>query len=508
MSSNSSPPHGSSKDFNSKSHLQLQDEEPFHLQPKKQKLSTESPSLYSLFFGTPKESEKPFTPPNPDVVPDLSFVLSPCKSLYSIVRQPFSSAENGLGDMGIEEYKKLLDSARSGKVNIRTAYRTMASNRVGQGSPSSLSSVSQSSRDLVTTAQAAGATGRTLTVASPDADAWCSRVSNTAYLSKAWLSNLASTFSTSSNQRDKQISQLEAELKFWEAQRKLSEAAKIDELEQRLACLLRTPPVLEDPYLKPQPIPQELPYKRPEKHALPVLSDDQVEFVMKTLRSAGPDTVLVNNYRLAVTQRELLTLTGTNWLSDMVINFYMQLLHHRSKRLHESNPSLPRVAVMNTFFYPKLVSGTGYAGVRRWTRSISLFDHDLVLIPIHDRGIHWCLAAGDLRKKTLTFYDSMGGENDLCLETLLSYLDSESRDKRQRPLEDMAAWKKINTGSSVPQQNNGCDCGVFLCTFAEFLSRDADFKFSQADMPDIRLRMKYEILTQQLLTTGTNLAPS
>ncbi len=43
----------------------------------------------------------------------------------------------------------------------------------------------------------------------------------------------------------------------------------MNELEHRLACLLRTPPVLEDPFLKPQPIPQELPYKRPEKPILP-----------------------------------------------------------------------------------------------------------------------------------------------------------------------------------------------------------------------------------------------
>lgn len=52
-----------------------------------------------------------------------------------------------------------------------------------------------------------------------------------------------------------------------------------------------------------------------------VLTTDQVDFVQKTLRSAMPETILVNNYRLAVTLRELLTLNGTNWLSDMVSHF-------------------------------------------------------------------------------------------------------------------------------------------------------------------------------------------
>ena len=41
---------------------------------------------------------------------------------------------------------------------------------------------------------------------------------------------------------------------------------------------------------------------------------------------------------------------------------------------------------------------------------------------------------------------------------------------------------------------NGSDCGVFACTFAEFLSRDADLAFEQSDMPLIRRTMVWEIL--------------
>ncbi|VDM21489.1 unnamed protein product [Hydatigera taeniaeformis] len=218
---------------------------------------------------------------------------------------------------------------------------------------------------------------------------------------------------------------------------------------------------------------------------------------------------MVNSYRLAVTRRELITLTGTNWLNDMIINFYLQMLAHRSRlTVSATSAGALRVATMNSFFYPKLISGPGYAGVRRWTRSINLFEHDIILIPIHDRTIHWCLVAIDLRRRTLSYYDSMGGTNDRCLDVLLNYLNSESEDKLQKPLMAMSTWQKINTGASVPQQRNGSDCGVFLCTYAEFLSRDADFTFSQEDMPDIRKRMMYEILTGQLLTTGTNLAES
>ncbi|CAH8296164.1 unnamed protein product, partial [Schistosoma turkestanicum] len=85
------------------------------------------------------------------------------------------------------------------------------------------------------------------------------------------------------------------------------------------------------------------------------------------------------------------------------------------------------------------------------------------------------------------------------------YLQNESLDKRNIALPDPDSWKLVNTEDTVPQQYNGSDCGVFLCTFGEFISRDASFIFSQDDMPGIRKRMMYEILTQQLLTTNFKL---
>merc|ERR1712043_132378 len=46
----------------------------------------------------------------------------------------------------------------------------------------------------------------------------------------------------------------------------------------------------------------------------------------------------------------------------------------------------------------------------------------------------------------------------------------------------------------IPRQLNGSDCGVFTCQYAEFLSREASFEFSQGDMPRLRRRMAAEIL--------------
>jgi len=48
-------------------------------------------------------------------------------------------------------------------------------------------------------------------------------------------------------------------------------------------------------------------------------------------------------------------------------------------------------------------------------------------------------------------------------------------------------------------QSNGSDCGIFCLQFAEYLSRDQEFDFSQEHMQYFRKRMMYETLSKHLL---------
>lgn len=124
-----------------------------------------------------------------------------------------------------------------------------------------------------------------------------------------------------------------------------------------------------------------------------------------------------------------------------VINFYMNLLVERSQK-----PNLPTVNAFNTFFYPKLRK-SGYCAVRRWTKKMDIFSKDILLVPVH-LGVHWCLSVSlcylkdsswiycwgfstniyvfqcifqvvDFRKKSVMYYDSMGGKNDEACRVLL-----------------------------------------------------------------------------------------
>lgn len=228
-----------------------------------------------------------------------------------------------------------------------------------------------------------------------------------------------------------------------------------------------------------------------KKEVLPKLTPKMEADIDRALRATPSDEVLANGFRLTVTRKDMETLAGLNWLNDEVINFYMNLLMERGR----TQPGLPSVYAFNTFFYPKLLSG-GHSALKRWTRRVDIFAHDLLLVPIH-LGVHWCLAVIDFRDSTIRYYDSMGGRNEECLKALGKYLREESKDKRKKEL-DLTDWT-YETVKDIPQQMNGSDCGMFALKYAEYITRDAKITFDQMHMPYFRRRMVYEILTQKLL---------
>lgn len=235
-------------------------------------------------------------------------------------------------------------------------------------------------------------------------------------------------------------------------------------------------------------LPVELPSEEPE---FPPLTDAQYKIVERALHlNSSKNEVLASNFGLNITRRDILTLAGLNWLNDEVINYYMNLIIERGK-----DSKWPKAYSMNTFFYPKLIKD-GPSSLRRWTRKVDIFTYHILTVPIH-LGMHWCMAVIDFRSKTIKYYDSMGAKNNKCLEALANYLVEEHKDKKKSEY-DMSQWKLENV-KNIPQQMNGSDCGMFSCTFAEFLTRDAKLTFSQEDMPYLRRKMVVEIISGKLL---------
>ncbi|TSL61262.1 Sentrin-specific protease 1 [Bagarius yarrelli] len=304
------------------------------------------------------------------------------------------------------------------------------------------------------------------------------------FQAELWIKELTSLYDARARERRRLIEEQEA-LASQLLHQRLSDEGRTDlrSVELRVRVPLEKEVPLA-PVVEPEPEAKE--------QEFPELTEAMENAVRQALRGGSQDDVLSEGFRLAITRKDLQTLSNLNWLNDEVINFYMNMLVERSK-----SPHLPSVYTFNTFFFPKLRS-SGYSAVRRWTKKVDVFSVDIILVPVH-LGMHWCLSVVDFRKKTITYFDSMGGSNDEACQILLNYLKHESEDKKKQVF-NTSDWilhsKKRN---EIPQQMNGSDCGMFTCKYAEYITKDKPITFTQKHMPYFRRRMVWEILKRKLL---------
>ncbi|XP_051516938.1 sentrin-specific protease 1-like isoform X2 [Myxocyprinus asiaticus] len=305
------------------------------------------------------------------------------------------------------------------------------------------------------------------------------------FQAELWIKELTSLYDSRARERRRLIEEQEALASLLLRQRLSGEGrATPSSVEFKVRVPLEKEVPVAAVIEEPQSIKDE-----PE---FPELTEDMEREVNRALRGGSQDEVLSEGFRLTITRKDLQTLSYLNWLNDEVINFYMNMLVERSKQ-----PNLPSVYTFNTFFFPKLRS-SGYSAVRRWTKKVDIFSVDIILVPVH-LGMHWCLSVVDFRKKSITYFDSMGGNNDEACRILLKYLKQESEDKRAQNL-DTSEWiLKSKRRNEIPQQMNGSDCGMFTCKYAEYITKDRPITFTQKHMPYFRRRMVWEILNQKLL---------
>ncbi|XP_052456649.1 sentrin-specific protease 2-like isoform X1 [Carassius gibelio] len=232
---------------------------------------------------------------------------------------------------------------------------------------------------------------------------------------------------------------------------------------------------------------------RRSEEEIPKLTKEMQQEVSAALAQTDPNLVLCSAFKLRITQRDLATLQEGSWLNDEVINFYMNLVMSRS----EQEVGGRKVYSFSTFLFPKLHSG-GHAAVRRWTKAVDLFFYDIILVPLH-LGVHWSLAVVDFKSKSARSYDSMGQRHDDICNMILLYLKEEFKVKKGKDLETSKWTLSSLRPSEIPQQKNGSDCGVFVCKYADYISRGRSLTFRQNHMPYFRKAMIWEILNQKLL---------
>jgi hypothetical protein len=244
--------------------------------------------------------------------------------------------------------------------------------------------------------------------------------------------------------------------------------------------------------------------KRFEKLSPPVKSmvsafDAPFSFVFKDLKT------------LDIKPDDFRKLDSGNFLNDTLINFFLKYFHQAT--VHPNKALADSIYLFNSFFYTKLLGG--YNEVKKWTSKVDLFKYLYVFVPINLKA-HWHLVvvynlpvllrdpihtlssdealSEQLRAHSRTddcvlfLLNSTGGnteDNQEVVKNLKDYIVKEAKDKLNV---DVDRKRIVMKETHVPQQNNYCDCGVFLIHYVHMFMSNANkalnLMFSASNVED------------------------
>jgi len=130
--------------------------------------------------------------------------------------------------------------------------------------------------------------------------------------------------------------------------------------------------------------------------------------------------------------------------------------------------------------------------VKRWTKSVDIFQFEKILIPIHLHN-HWALVVIDFKQQQLQYYDPLQLKNQRCLQNVALYLCREWEVKKGRNGPTLNSWRREHI-NNIPFQTNTNDCGVFVLEYGRCIIKDLPFNFTSNNLPSIRKRIYSELL--------------
>ena len=256
------------------------------------------------------------------------------------------------------------------------------------------------------------------------------------------------------------------------------------------------------------------------KEKLPSFEEGSGEEMVEeaTKKGSGNDddkmAILGNNW---VQRKSLRRLIQGEWIDDEAVTFWFKLLAQEDNKLCAKDASRKGSAFFTSFFKTSLLNEGAsnhqmegqysYNRVKNWARKLlrdeegDIFDTDKIFIPFHEGHVHWICAVVDMKQKTISIFDSMGGSYETYLQHIFRYLQDEHYSKNGKALPHIESWKVMrhSAAENIPSQKNSVDCGVFVCVFAYFLLLDLPFEFNQEHILRARKWMVLSILRGEIL---------
>ena len=188
------------------------------------------------------------------------------------------------------------------------------------------------------------------------------------------------------------------------------------------------------------------------------------------LKLKDPQTVIATVARYEVRLEDLVKLNPKVWINDGVMNYMGARLRRIGVDRLATNHVGTRTFTITSFFYTQLCLSSGFAGVMTWTKNVDVFLFDYFAVPINVRNVHWRLAVIDLRRSTISVFDSSPIEDvdraAVCAK-LDDWLAAEHLLKRGVALPRAFEERVV---LNPPRQRNGYDCGVFVIAMMHFVA--------------------------------------
>lgn len=272
-----------------------------------------------------------------------------------------------------------------------------------------------------------------------------------------------------------------------------------------------------DDYFTPSPIQSPVPSTNPiyDFHDISIPSPQSPPVVMATPSPASPITVLptkvttkvpstvyVTLRNIDLLEADIATLQPRQWLNDTIIDFEMERIRLSIPVAERDKFLFVSVFVYSTqiaTFYTKSKKKEGEDSSQRmpWPKcDISKVEH--IIMPVHLNENHYALIV--LRypyhickpNKNFTpemiFMNSLASEEyfqDIEWSKLRTYVNSLLTFTEKRDIRVCSEKKMPHLHATVPQQDNGYDCGLFVLHYARlYVQNPREFNIHNADWFD------------------------
>jgi sentrin-specific protease 1 len=195
-------------------------------------------------------------------------------------------------------------------------------------------------------------------------------------------------------------------------------------------------------------------------------------------------------------------------LNDDIINGYLRILEDSINKAQLKN--VPSFSVLSTHFVSKLTQNHEDKSLRDMLRFIPCksIDRDRnwldgttanIIVPINIPG-HWLLAVVQPRAMVITCYDSLLQSSiPHQVYTLELFVEQEWRRLNGT---SPSKWKVV--AEHCPYQENGSDCGIFTCLFANCIMAGWSMNFNQMIATNYRNYMALCIMKSGMVAPTGN----